>query len=50
MKKATKQLTAYYKSTGFVTIPGYKGLLFYTPTLCNKKMDAISLEEFDEED
>lgn len=50
MKKATKQLTAYYKSTGFVTIPGYKGLLFYTSAFSNEKMDAISLEEFDEED
>lgn len=50
MKKATKQLTAYYKSTGFKSIPGFKGLLFYTALLRNKKMDAISLEELDEED
>lgn len=43
-------MQAYYKSTGFVTLPGYKGLLFYTSAFSNEKMDAISLEELDEEE
>lgn len=47
MEEATRQLTDYYKSTGFESIPRYKGLLFYTPVFRNKKMDAISLEELE---
>jgi hypothetical protein len=43
--KAIRQLVKYYKSIGYFTIKGQEGLMFISPSMINKKLDKIDLNE-----
>ncbi|MBO4805819.1 MAG: hypothetical protein J5554_07235 [Paludibacteraceae bacterium] len=43
--KAMKSLKDYYKKIGYITVRGYKDLMFLIPNVKNDKLDAIDLEE-----
>lgn len=44
-RKAMKSLKDYYKRIGYITVRGYKDLMFLIPDFKNDKLDAIDLEE-----
>ncbi len=44
-RKAMKSLKNYYKKIGYITVRGYKDLMFFIPNVKNDKLDAIDLEE-----
>ena len=44
-RKAMKSLKNYYKRIGYITVRGYKDLMFLIPNVKNDKLDAIDLEE-----
>lgn len=44
-KKAFKSLTDFYKSIGYISVKGYKDLMFLIPGMRNKKLDAINMDE-----
>ena len=44
-RKATKSLKDFYKRTGFVSVSGYKDLMFLLPGFRNRKLEAIDLSE-----
>lgn len=44
-RKAMKSLKDYYKRIGYITVRGYKDLMFLVPDFKNDKLDAIDLEE-----
>lgn len=44
-RKATKSLKDYYKRIGYISVKGYKDLMFLVPGFRNKKLDAIDMSE-----
>lgn len=44
-KKAFKSLTDFYKSIGYISVKGYKELMFLLPGMRNKKLEAINIDE-----
>lgn len=45
VQKATKSLKDYYKRLGYISVKGYKNLMFLVPCLRNKKLEAINMNE-----
>jgi hypothetical protein len=43
--KATKSLKDYYKSIGYISVRGYKDLMFLVPYKRNSRLDAINMDE-----
>lgn len=43
--KAMKSLRNFYKKIGYRTVKGYDDLMFLTPNIPNKKLDAIDIKE-----
>lgn len=44
-RKATKSLKDFYKRTGFVSVSGYKDLMFLRPGFRNRRLEAIDMSE-----
>lgn len=44
-KKAFKSLTDFYKRIGYISVRGYKDLMFLVPDMRNKKLEAINMDE-----
>lgn len=45
VQKATKSLKDYYKSIGYISVRGYKDLMFLVPCKRNSRLDAIKMDE-----
>ena len=45
VQKATKSLKDYYKSIGYISVRGYKNLMFLVPCQRNARLDAINMNE-----
>ncbi len=45
IRKATKSLKDYYKSIGYISVKGYKDLMFLVPGLRNIKLESINMNE-----
>ena len=45
VRKATKSLKDYYKRLGYISVKGYKDLMFFVPEFRNKKLEAINMDE-----
>ena len=45
VQKATKSLKDYYKSIGYISVRGYKDLMFLVPCKRNTSLDAINMNE-----
>lgn len=44
-RKATKSLKDYYKRIGYISVRGYKDLMFLIPGCRNKKLEAINMND-----